>query len=218
MFMRSWKRLAAIGLMLTLAPVVFAEESIEAFGHRWTVPIGDDWKVTSVDGVETLQLLVPRPSTAPRRPTQFALAQTPDFEKVTIELEVKKEPAGARDRRTSLMIVYAYRDKDHFNYAHLSVDTGEQEAVHNGIFHVYGGDRVRISSTQGPPALTSEEWHPVRLIYDGSTGRVDVYVDGKALPSLRAVDMSLGAGKVGLGSFFDIGEFRSVRINGDPVK
>ena len=216
--MRSWIRLAAISLMLALASVAFAEESIQAFGHRWTVPIGDDWKVTSVDGVEMLELLVPRPSTAPRRPTQFALAQTPDFEKVTIELEVKKEPAEARDRHTSLLIVYAYRDDAHFNYAHLSVDTGEQVAVHNGIFHVYDGDRVRISSTQGPPALTSEEWHKVRLVYDGSNGRVDVEVDGKALPSLRAVDMSLGAGKIGLGSFFDMGEFRNVQISGDPIK
>jgi hypothetical protein len=32
---------------------------------------------------------------------------------------------------------------------------------------------------------------------------------------MRAVDMSLGAGKVGIGSFFDMGTFRNVRIHGE---
>jgi len=47
--------------------------------------------------------------------------------------------------------------------AHLSDDTGSTTDVHNGIFHVYGGDRVRISSTEGPATLTEEKWYKVRL-------------------------------------------------------
>jgi len=192
--------------------------TIEAFGYRWTVPVASDWKVATVDGVPTLELLVPRPSRSPRRPTQFALADTPDFIKVTLEAEVKKEPESARHRHTSLILVYAYQDAAHFNYAHLSVDGGRQVAVHNGIFHVFGGDRVRISPLDGPPALTGEDWHKVRLVYDGTTGSVSVSVNGRALPSLRAVDLSLRAGKVGLGSFFDMGQFRRVKILGVPAK
>lgn len=157
---------------------------------------------------------MPRPSTQPRRPTQYALAETPDYVKVTVEAEVKKEPEAARKRRTSLILVYAWRDADHFNYAHLSVDTGRQAAHHNGIFHVYGGDRVRISSEDGPATLTGEHWHKVRLDYDARNGRVTVWVDSKTSPAMTAVDLSLGAGKVGVGSFFDLGQFRAVRIRG----
>jgi hypothetical protein len=112
--------------------------------------------------------------------------------------------------------VYAWRDPDHFNYAHLSVDTGQQQPVHNGIFHVYGGDRVRISSEQGPATLAGEDWHKVRLVYDGSTGRVDVYANGQTSPAMRAVDMSLGAGRFGIGSFFDLGSFRNIKYRGTP--
>jgi len=209
--------LIAVTLLLT-AQAEMAADSISAFGHNWTVPIKDDWKVVTEEGIETLQLLVPRPSTAPRRPSQYALAQTEDFIKVTVEAEVKKEPFTARNRGTSLIFVYAWKDENHFNYAHLSVDTGQKQPVHNGVFHVYGGDRVRISSTDGPPALTSEDWHKVKLVYDGTKGRVDVFVDGAALPALRAVDLSLDAGKVGIGSFFDMGQFRSVKITGEPRK
>ena len=210
--------LTLAALFLCAGLLAEAADLIKAFGYQWSVPIASDWKLATIDGVPTLQLLVPRPSRQPRRPTQYALAETPDFVRVTVEAEVKKEPAAARDRHTSLIIVYAYKDEAHFNYAHLSVDAGSEVAVHNGIFHVYGADRVRISSVEGPAALTGEDWHKVRLVYDATAGRVDVYVDGESLPALRAVDLSLGAGKVGLGSFFDMGEFRRVRIIGDPVK
>lgn len=198
--------------MLLVAPCA-AADTIEAFGRRWTVPIAADWRV---DG-PVLELLVPRPSTQPRRPTQFAIADTPDYITVTLEAEMKKEPASTRNRHTSLMIAYAYRDADHFNYAHLSVDSPVEQAVHNGIFHVYGGDRVRISPQEGPGTLLEERWYKVRLVYDGRKGDVRVFVDGKTYPSLHAVDLSLKAGKIGIGSFFDMGSFRNVKITGQTV-
>lgn len=203
-----------LAVFLLISPCLRAADILEAFGIRWQVPVLADWRYAPADGIPTLELLVPRPSTAPRRPTQFALALTPDYLRVTVEAEVQKEPLAARNRRTSLIFVYAWRDPDHFNYVHLSVDSGKQAAQHNGVFHVYGGDRVRISSEEGPAALTGEEWHKVKLVYDGNTGKVEAWVNGITSPSLRAVDLSLRAGKVGIGSFFDLGRFRSVRITG----
>src|SRR5262245_60558652 len=202
-------------LPLIIFPIALrASDSVAAFGLRWQVPVSADWKVEEVDGFPTLSLLVPKPSMQPRRPTQFALADTPDYLTVMIEAEVKKELKALRNRKNSLILVYAYRDAEHFNYAHISDDTGSASPQHNGIFHVYGGDRVRISSTEGPATLTEEKWYTVRLIYDGRYGKVEVFVDGKTSPSLRAVDLSLSAGKVGLGSFFDTGQFRKVKIQG----
>lgn len=207
-------------LLLLMLAALAAEgaDFLEALGYRWRVPVAADWRVSGSGSEQVLELLVPRPGLQPRRPIQFALAETPDFLKVTFEAEVKKEPAGQRGRRTSLILVYAWRDEAHFNYAHLSVDSAAEVAVHNGIFHVYGGERVRISPTEGPPALTSEDWHRVRLVHDGTTGRVDVWVNGTLLPSLQAVDLSLRSGKVGLGSFFDLGSFRNVKIEGVPAR
>jgi hypothetical protein len=191
-----------------------ASDSIQALGFRWTVPIRADWKVEKLDGSETLSLLVPRPSTQPRRPTQFALADTPDYLTATVDVEVKKEPKDQRNRKNSLIIVYAYRDAAHFNYVHMSDDVGTASPQHNGIFHVYGGDRVRISPTEGEATLTEEKWYKVKLVYDGRSGKIELYVDGKTSPSFGACDMSLGAGKIGLGSFFDTGQFRNLKIDG----
>ncbi len=183
----------------------FVALGISIFGQQWSVPNRADWKVEG--GV--LHLLVGKepPKDTPRRPMQFALADQGDYSRVRVEADMR--PLGR-----SLIIVYAYRDDEHFDYAHLSRDTAAKQSKHNGIFHVYGGERVGISSEDGPAAFDGQGWHHVVLDWNGGTGAVEVQVDGKAVPALRAVDVSLRRGRVGIGSFDETGEFRNVKISG----
>lgn len=187
-----------------------AAGELQAFGYQWTVPVPADWSVVKGDGGEVLRLVQHRgPLPGPRRPIQFALAETGNFGRVRMEADV-------RPLQRSLMIVFAYRDPAHFDYAHLSTDTGSKQTYHNGIFHVYGGERVRISSERGPASFKEAgKWSHVVLNYDASSGRVRVTVDGRAIPALDAVDLSLGPGRVGLGSFDETAEFRNVKISGE---
>lgn len=196
-------RITLLASLLMISTLAAAAGSIEAFGMKWSVPYGKEWSFQN--GV--LTMLAARPQENPRFPVQYALLSDKSYEQVTIECEVKREGG-------SVILVYAWRDATHFNYAHLSVDSPEKQIVHNGIFHVYGGERVRISKGIGPGSLPTREWTKVKLDYDAKSGRVDVLVDGKPYPSLEGVDLSLGAGKVGLGSFFETGEFRNVKISG----
>lgn len=198
--------LAALLIVSSFLP---AAGTLDAFGHHWTVPAASDWKVEQNGGAQILALVVPRgPLPGPRRPIQFALADTPDFEKATLEADVR--PLGR-----SLLFVFADHDPAHFDYAHLSVDTARKEPVHNGVFHVYGGERVRISSDEGPAAfVASGRWYHVRLSFDGTSGTVQVYVDGEQVPAFDAVDLSLRTGRVGVGSFDETGEFKDVKISG----
>ncbi len=185
-----------------------AADRLQAFGLQWSVPILADWEVAKVDGVETLNLLVPRPQQKdPRRPGQYALAETEPLGKFTLEVDVKPGKAGE-----SLIIVYSWKDAEHFDYVHLSVDAAAKQPVHNGIFHVFGGDRSRISVTEGPGTLPDGAWRPVKVSFDAATGIVEATVDGKANPSLRAADLSLGAGRIGLGSFFNTAGFRNFKL------
>jgi hypothetical protein len=190
--METWSKLS---LGMTMSGVIPAVSSTEQEGGK---------------PVLRLHVVGPR-DPQPRRPVQFALAQTEPWQKVTVECDVKRDGG-------SLILVYAYRDDAHFNYVHLSVDAAKKQPVHNGVFHVYGGERVRISSNEGPGSLPSDQqWYHVQLNYDGSTGAVKVLVDGKENQSLKGVDMSLGPGKVGIGSFFEKALFRNVKINGTPA-
>jgi hypothetical protein len=194
-------------LVLAFAAMTLnAADTLRAFGREWQVPVGTDWKVDRDNGTEVLRLIQSRgPLPGPRRPIQFALADV-DYTHVTVEADVK--PLAS-----SLVIVFAYRDAAHFDYAHLSTDTGTKQPVHNGIFHVYGGERVRISNERGPAAFAATgRWYHVQLTHDPESGTVGVIVDGQALPALKAVDFSLSGGKVGIGSFDETAEFKNVRI------
>jgi hypothetical protein len=196
-----------MALLMACAVVAGAADTLKIFGHEWSVPVAADWKVDQEDGAPVLRLVEHRgPLPGPRRPIQFALADTEYSGRVTVEGDVK--PLGG-----SMLIVFGYRDAAHFDYAHLSVDTGTKQPVHNGVFHVYGGERVRISSEQGPAAFSATgRWHHVKLTHDASTGKVSVMVNGDAVPALDAVDKSLGAGRVGIGSFDETGVYKNISI------
>lgn len=180
-----------------------------ALAIDWDLPTTGKFSIEKEKGAEVIHMLEPGPKNpVPRRPQTFVLARTKPFRKVTIECEVKRHGK-------SLIIVYAYQDEAHFNYAHLSSDTAKQVAVHNGMFHVYGNERVRMSNTEGPASLPSAEWTKVRFTHDGSSGRAWVEVDGQKFPSLVAVDLSLTEGRVGFGSFNETASFRNIRITGE---
>lgn len=202
-------RLACLFLLgVTTLP---AADTLQMFGHKWTVPVKTDWQLA--EGANpVLRLTQSRgPLPGPRRPIQFALLDAEPFEHITLELDIK--PLGR-----SCILVFAYRDPAHFNYAHLSTDTGNKIPVHNGIFHVYGGERVRISDPRGPAAFAATgQWYHVILRFSGETGVVDVVVNGDQVPALHAVDVSLHEGRIGLGSFDETGDFKNVKVMRSPL-
>lgn len=193
-------------LLLAFALTSQAADAISVFGYHWTVDKPADWAVEN--GI--LRLITssePVPG-QPRRPTHFVLAETPSFRKVTIEADVKRN-------QRSLIFVYAWQDANHYDYVHISSDNALKQNVHNGVFHVFGGERVRISPLDGPAALPTTDWTPIKLVFDGDTGRCYMEVNGKRNPSLEAVDLSLRHGRVGMGSFDETGDFRNVKISGE---
>ncbi|MBL0156253.1 MAG: hypothetical protein IPP47_04000 [Bryobacterales bacterium] len=205
------QRRSLLALPIAL-PAVFAAppktpplaEKINVFGHSWAVIQAADWMV---DG-QILHLKTARPQQAdPRRPIQFALAETEPIGNFSIEVDVK--PPGPKN---SLILVYAWQKDGYFNYVHLSDDAAGKVEVHNGIFHCYGGDRVRISPTAGPGTLVGSDWHNVKVRYDAGKGLVECWVNGQTSASLKGIDLSLGAGRIGLGSFFNTASFRNFKL------
>jgi hypothetical protein len=181
--------------------VLWGADTIEALGRKWEVPHAAEW----VGNQEGLQMLVARPQENPRYPVQYALLAGEEYGSFRLECEVKRESG-------SLILVYAWQGKAHFNYVHLSVDSPEKQVVHNGVFHVFGSDRSRISRPVGAGSLPTTEWTAVVLDYAAKTGVMKATVGGKEYSSLVAADLSLTKGRIGLGSFFETAQFRKLRI------
>jgi len=198
----SIKSLILVGMLPIFLFALFAGETIDAFGYKWKVPNAAEWAYRNGE----LAMLAARPQESnPRYPTQYALLEGKEFESFTLECEVKRDSG-------SLILLYNWKDSSHFNYVHLSVDSPEKQIVHNGVFHVYGSDRSRISKGIGAGSLPTTEWTKVKMIYDSKSGRIIAEVGGQRYPSLEAVDVSLTSGKIGLGSFFETAQFRGLKI------
>ena len=186
---------------------LYAADVLDVFGKKWEITTpASDWAVAP----NLLQLKVSSepPAGQPRKPTHIALLDSKPYSKVTVEAEVKRNGR-------SVIIVWGWQNDSHYDYVHISSDTAVAQNVHNGMFHVFGGERVRISSLEGPGSLPTQDWTPVKLVWDGETGHCYVEVNGKRNLSLDAVDLSLRWGRVGLGSFDETGDFRNVKITGE---
>ena len=149
-----------------------------------------------------------------RRPAALAVFQSHPLVRATVQVEMRST-AAVDVKNRDLEIIFGYASPGRFYYVHLA---GITDAVHNGIFIVDDKDRRRIDDGSAAPQLTDREWHRVRLERDGETGRIEVFVDGAAQPALKANDTTIRAGRVGLGSFDDTGEFRKFEVAGFPEK
>ncbi|MEZ0074206.1 hypothetical protein [Planotetraspora sp. GP83] len=157
------------------------------------------------------------PQPGPRRPYEYAvLTRGPEFGSVQIDAEVRLDtPVEITNR--DVIIVFGYRSPTQFYYAHLSTDNTIYP--HNGIFVVDNADRLRLDDqwngkVGAPPAITDAEFHKVRVRRCATTGEIAVYVDGASTPLMTATDKRFESGRVGFGSFDNIGRMRGLTVTG----
>ncbi|WP_219463701.1 hypothetical protein [Nonomuraea rhizosphaerae] len=183
----------------------------------WTPVTPAKWRFPG-DEVILAEEGVARPG--PRRPFEYAvLTKGPEFGDVQIDAEVRLDTPTSVSNR-DVIIVFGYRSDTRFYYAHLSQDNTIYP--HNGIFVVNDADRLRIDDqwngqVGAPPAITDDQWHKVRVRHCAGTGRIEVFVDGSATPLITATDRTFGSGRVGFGSFDNIGRERGLTVTGTPA-
>jgi hypothetical protein len=203
------------------------------FADCRTVPVkvtdatrADDWAPVTPSKwrFENGEVILAEPGVerpGPRRPFEYAvLAKGPVVGSSRIDARVRLDTAVSVSNR-DVIIVFGYRDDTHFYYAHLSSDNTIYP--HNGIFVVNGVDRLRIDHQWNgnrlfphgaPPAVSDADWHDVRVKHCADTGEIAVYVDGEEKPRMTAVDTTFDAGRVGFGSFDNIGRLRDLTVHG----
>ncbi|AXF58003.1 hypothetical protein DT065_14015 [Salicibibacter kimchii] len=181
--------------------------------EAWDPITPEKWEFTG-DEVILAEAGEARPG--PRRPSEYAiLTEGPEFGSVQIDADVRidvPEPIG-RD----VIMIFGYQSDTEFYYAHLSEDNGIY--AHNGIFVVNNDDRERIDdqwdgSEGPPPAITDQEYNQVRITHDVETGDIAVFMGGSDEPLMTANDTTFDNGRIGFGSFDDIGTIRDLTVTG----
>jgi glucose/arabinose dehydrogenase len=185
---------------------------------NWAPVTPSKWRFTGQQ-VILAEAGVSRPG--PRRPFEYAiLTAGPEFSSVEVTAEVRLDtPVEVTNR--DVIIVFGWQSDTEFYYAHLSTDNTIYP--HNGIFRVNNADRVRIEyqwngrSRGANPAVVDADWHDVKVRHLPATGEIAVYVDGSKDPLMTARDTTFGSGRVGFGSFDNIGRTRDFQVKGTPA-
>ncbi|MFI7520337.1 PQQ-dependent sugar dehydrogenase [Micromonospora globbae] len=185
---------------------------------NWAPVTPSKWRFT---GREVVLAEAGEQRPGPRRPFEYAvLTAGPEFGAVDITAEVRLDtPVEVTNR--DVIIVFGYRSDTEFYYAHLSTDN--TILPHNGIFKVDNADRERIDhqwngrSRGAAPAVVDADWHTVRVRHLPATGEIAVYVDGAKDPLMTARDTTFTSGRVGFGSFDNIGRLRDLTVRGTPA-
>jgi hypothetical protein len=186
-------------------------------GSNWAPLTASKWQFP---GSEVILAEAGTPPPGPRRPFEYAvLTAGPEFGSVQIDAQVRLDtPVSVSNR--DVIIVFGYRSPTEFYYVHLSSDNTIYP--HNGIFVVNNADRLRIDdqwngSVGAPPAIVDAEYHKVRVRHCAATGEIAVYVDGATTALITATDKTFQSGRVGFGSFDNIGRMRALTVRGTPV-
>jgi hypothetical protein len=94
-------------------------------------------------------------------------------------------------------------------YVHFGKRTDDHA---NQVFIVNGAPRVKISTKTTAGTPWTDEWHRARIVRDVGSGEITVYFDDLKTPIMTAVDRTFVKGRLGFGSFDDIGNFDDVKI------
>jgi hypothetical protein len=139
---------------------------------------------------------------AVRSPLNIALVKDREFG--SFELTVNMKQTGREYGHRDLCLFFGHQDPSHFYYVHLA-STADAHA--NSIFLVNGAPRVSIAATRTDGTKWDDQYHTVRIVRDAESGSIRVYFDDMTAPVMTATDKTFTTGRVGVGSFDDVGEF-----------
>lgn len=186
----------------------YAESFERGAAVGWEPVNPEDWRVLRDRANFVYALTRPGASGVPRRPIQISLLRERTFGDFTLTCRVRRPDPKMK----SLVLVFGYQDEMRFYYAHLSADSSEQARVHNGLFIVDGAPRRRIGTLDAAAILPDTDWHRIRIEREARTGRIALYADDARKPVQEAVDHRFHSGRIGLGSFGEVGYFDAILI------
>ena len=187
-----------------------AHEDFDADTKRWKPTDDMAWKLNQENGRSYFSL-VKQSKYKPkvRSPLNIALLDdivVGDFV-LDIDFRSTNEPYGHQD----LCLFFGHQDPSHFYYVHFG---READAHANSIFLVNDAARVSIAESRTEGTDWSTGWHRARIKRIVADGKIEVFFDDMQKPVMVATDKTFESGKIGFGSFDDIGDFDSVRLYG----
>ncbi|MBK8039775.1 MAG: hypothetical protein IPK22_21975 [Verrucomicrobiaceae bacterium] len=141
-----------------------------------------------------------------RRPFNLAWFGGAEFGSFTLTCEARLDVFNKGNN--DVCIAFGGRGESEFYYAHLGETA---DGVHLQVHVVNQADRKAITTNRAKALpWKPDHWHSIKLVRDASTGSIQVWFENELV--LEASDTAFGKGRIGFGSFDDLGAFRKVTI------
>ena len=190
------------------------KEDFEKGADQWEFSDPAAWKVADTDKGKSLSIVKKTTPKTPHR-SPFAVALLKDVVVGDFVLEVDAQSTVKDYPHRDLVFVFGYQDSAHFYYSHLGKLTDKHA---NQIFIVNGKDRTMISTRTTPGTNWTDEWHRVKIVRKIADGTIEVYWDDMKTPVQTATNKAFLSGRVGIGSFDDLGNFDNLVLRGTKAE
>jgi hypothetical protein len=206
-------------------PIVF-EEDFQDDGalEKWEPMDPTAWKIATEGDAKVLAMHKDskyRPKV--RSPHNYGLVKdlcVGDFV-MDLKMQSMTKNYGHRD----LCLFFGHQDPSHFYYVHMAL---RADAHAHSVFIVNGKARKTLIPDIGKDIggevyrtkglVWGDGWHNVRLVRKVDSGLIEVYFDDMTKPIMRAKDTTFAWGRVGVGSFDDVGNYDDIVIRGIEVE
>jgi len=192
--------------------VTFKDKFKEGIKRGWLPKTPEKWELVQEGKNGFYRLKEPGDySDGVMRPAEYSLVGHVVYTDFKFKCKLRCD-APIERRYRDVVVIFGYQDDTHFYYVHFS---NINDDLHNGIMLVNGDHRRKLNMDMEEPTLTDLEFHKVSVKRKVKTGDIEVHLDGKLV--MKAQDATFTEGKVGIGSFDDIGSFDNVWVKGRIV-
>jgi len=201
------RKLSAMLLLCFMAATSLLAEHPLQQRDQWQLEDPAAWEWQGEGQATTLILKKPsqyKPKV--RRPFNLAWFGGAEWDSFTLTCEARLDVFNKGNN--DVCIAFAGRGESEFYYAHLGETA---DGVHLQVHVVNHADRKAITTNRAKTLPWKPgHWHPIKLMRDASSGSIKVWFENELV--LEASDTTFGKGRIGLGSFDDLGAFRKVTI------
>jgi hypothetical protein len=195
-------------------PLVFDDDFESPAGDRWEPTDPDAWRYTH-DGERGVYSLYQPSKYRAKHRSPYGIAwrkgiYISDFV-MDVWLRSTKEDYGHRD----LCLFFGSQTPVRFYYVHLGLKSDDHS---NTVMIVNDAPRTGIVDYRSDGTPWEERYHHVRIVRKVHPGTIEVYFDDMDRPIMAAMDMTFRWGRVGIGSFDDVGNFDRVSLWGRTVE
>jgi hypothetical protein len=184
-------------------------EDFEKGLTRWVMTDDKAWEVAEDPAGNKVLALVRGSEYAPphRSPLNIALAKDAEFG--SFDMTVRLKQTGREYGHRDLCLFFGYRDPAHFYYLHLATKADDHA---NSVFIVNDAPRRSIAETRTNGTAWDDQFHTVRIRRDADSGKIEVFFDDMTKPVMTATDTNFKTGRIGVGSFDDVGLFDDIHV------